>query len=619
MSEKFQTEDRLSESASLPWLLRHLWRYVRTNPILLIASIIAVLVAAFLSRMTPTLIGYLVDHGILPRNQEVIGQVVLAFVIVAALRIVFDFSQTYFFLRLGARVLAQIREHLHLHLQKLPISYFDRNPSGRVVARIANDPSTLGEIFSTVLLTLVTNFVLVVFVLGSMLLISVPLTALCAGTLPVFLWLANRQTKGVQVHLRQSKKDLANVSANATESLQGLSAIEVYHTHQKHSEEFWRLGSALTASNLRLQRAYALMQPVLNLFSGWVLACALFFGAWYSGSLGLGAVIAFVMHSQDLLPPLRDLVEKWQQLQNSITSGERVFQLLEEVTETADISGPSLTPSQLQSLNSSNTKPTQDMNPAVEARALTFTYPGSTEPALTDFSFQIAQGEKLALVGRTGSGKSTLVTLLQRFYDAPPGSLFLQGSALESLSLSDLRRKVCVVQQDPFLFQSNLRENLRIANAQASDFELAAALDEVGFSGLRRTPGIKLLDFAVHEKGSNLSTGERQLIACARILLAKPTLVVLDEATANIDSVTEAALLVAMDKVLNGRTCLIVAHRISTIANCHRVLVLDQGRLVEQGSPADLMKNPKGKFAQLARAGANLISMESKAFGTASP
>jgi ATP-binding cassette subfamily B protein len=389
----------------------------------------------------------------------------------------------------------------------------------------------------------------------------------------VFFYLGVKVTNKIKGTLRLSKIATSALNSFIAESLGGMKIIQMYQLSNRKMGEFEQLSKDLKAVSLQSTRNYAMMMPILNLFNGLILASALYF----SGVLGqqdgikVGLIVTFFLHALDFVHPFRDIIEKYQQFQNSLTSAERVFNLLEEPIET----GYNLSPI---SIPQSNT---------IEFKNLNFKYNPNSPPVLKDISVTIKDRQSVGVVGRTGAGKSTLVHLLLNLYPPPPGSLFVGGQAIETIPITQLRHKINCVQQDLFLFKGTILENLTLGSVLISESRVASVADEIGLTSYLAKSG-RTLNHIVEESGANLSTGEKQLISFARILIFDPEIVVLDEATSNIDSQMEQLLQTASKKLIQNRTSIIIAHRLSTIFSCDRILVLENGQIIEDGTPQQL-------------------------------
>lgn len=582
----FVEEDKVQTGLSVWKMILRLWPYAKRFPWLFAVTIISILGLAIASRVLPYLFGKAIDDGILKQNAELVLRIAVIYLVVEVVRCIFDFSYLYYFQKLGQKVLTDVRQDLNDRVQSLPIDFFNKTPIGRIVTRLTNDTATLSEVFSNGVIQIITESVIFISIVVAMALINWKLTLVTLLTAPFFMYAAFTLAARLRVILRESKRRLSVLSSYASEQLSGIRVVQIYNRRTRSFNAFREQSGRYRDALLNSIRHYAMLQPLMNIFNGVTLTLALSYGGYLTleEAIPIGSMVAFLMHAQDLISPLREILEKFQQFQNSLTSAERVFHTLDEKPEALATSVHPL-----------------KIDGRLSFRDLNFRYSESLPWVLKHFSFEVPAGRKIALVGRTGSGKSTLVALLQRFYEAPVGSVFLDGRDLRDFDLRSLRRRVGVVQQDPFIFRGTIEQNLRLGQPEFTRVQLQGALDRIGYGDFLRATG-RGLDTFVEERGSNLSSGERQLLSFARILVFEPDVLILDEATAHIDSQSEQLIQKATDEVTLGRTSLIVAHRLSTIEKCDEILVLDHGELKEHGSHAELMARG-GLYHAVATAG----------------
>jgi ATP-binding cassette subfamily B protein len=602
-NDQFMHEDLVKTKVTYPELFRRLWPYARKEKKLMILALISVVGLAVMSRMVPALIGYAIDHGLKEKNLSVFTQVAYVYLAVEILRTTFSFSQNFMFQLFGNRMLFYLREHLTDHVQHLPLQFFNKTPTGRIVTRLTNDVASLGELFTEGVITVFTQAVIIISVVVAMALISWKLTIACLILAPLFIGASFYLSNKIRDILREQKKKLSVINAFLAENLNGIKVVQLYNRVTKNRDKFNTLSIDYRDTNMRSIRAYALMQPIMNLFNAVTITSALYFGGMLSekNSIAIGALVAFLMNIQDFIPPLREILEKYQQFQNSLTSAERIFTLLDEPIEHDNLS----------------TRSHAQIKGEIEIKDLNFRYEDTLPLVLEDINLKIHSGESVALVGRTGSGKSTFISLLQRFYDAPENSIFMDGIPLEQISRKDIRRMVGVVQQDNFIFRGTIRDNIGLGDATLTDAQIQEACAKTGYMKLLERTG-RNLQSPVEERGANLSVGERQLIAFARILAFDPDVLILDEATANIDSESEHIIQEATREVTKHRTSIIIAHRLSTIEQCDRIVVLNQGKIAEVGSHEELIKK-EGLYYQLAYLGSKPTLIDASAGGTAVP
>ncbi|OYZ23624.1 MAG: hypothetical protein B7Y39_03985 [Bdellovibrio sp. 28-41-41] len=567
------SEDKETTRLNYKQLFRKLSPFLARRKGTLVWVTFLVLAAALSGRAIPFFIGYTIDNAIVKKDWDLLLYCTIGYAVLEVLNSVFEFLQVYQFQKLGNQVLLDIRSKILFVVQRIPMTYFNRTPAGRIVTRATNDVSQIGEIFSDGVVKVFIQLIVLISIVVSMMLISVKLTLICLATAPLFFYLGIKVTNKIKETLRVSKIATSALNSFIAESLNGMKIIQMYQLSRSKMDQFEFLSGDLKRVSLKSTRNYAMMMPILNLFNGLILASALYF----SGILGqqdgikVGLVITFFLHALDFVHPFRDIIEKYQQFQNSLTSAERVFTLLEEPIE----AGYNLPPIP------------QKVGNAIEFRNLSFKYQDTTTTVLKNLSLTIKDRQSVGVVGRTGAGKSTLVHLLLNLYPPTPNELFIGGHAIESIPLNQLRHKINCVQQDLFLFKGTIFENLTLGSERILDDRVYRVAAEIGLVDyLAKTQ--RTLAHPVEESGANLSTGEKQLISFARILIFDPEIVILDEATSNIDSQMEQLLQTASKKLIQNRTSIVIAHRLSTIFSCDRILVIDNGRVIEDGSPQEL-------------------------------
>lgn len=599
----FMNEDVVTTKITYPILFRRLWPFARKEKTLLFFAVLAVIGAAAVSRMIPALVGYAIDEGIKARDFGLFANIAVIYLLLEISRTFFSFFNSYLFQIFGNRLLYYVREALTSHVQQLPLQFFNKTPTGRIVTRVTNDVASLGELFTEGVISVFTHAVVIIAVVVAMSLISWKLTLISLLSAPLFVAASIHMSNKIRDILREQKKKLSTINAFLAENLNGIKVVQLYNRITRNRNKFAALSDDYRESNMRSIHAYSLMQPIMNLFNAVTITSALYFGGWLSlqDGIAIGSLVAFLMNIQDFIPPLREILEKYQQFQNSLTSAERIFTLMDETTERE--SEIPVLPERLRG--------------EIDIRSLSFRYEERLPLVLKDIRLHIPAGESVALVGRTGSGKSTFISLLQRFYEAPEKSIFIDGHPLESIPRSSIRRLVGVVQQDNFIFRGTIGANIGLGDPTISLERIAEACRKTGYQKLLDHTG-RSLESIVEERGANLSVGERQLIAFARILAFNPDILILDEATANIDSESEHIIQEATKEITRDRTSIIIAHRLSTIEQCDRIVVLDQGAIAEMGSHQELMK-ARGLYHQFASSGMKSMTILSSAAGTAEP
>ena len=511
---------------------------------------------------------------------------VLLLLCAVLLRLGLQGIQTFNVQAVGQRLTARIRDDLFGHAMALSLRFHDRTPVGKLLTRLTSDVDALAEVFGSGAVGVLGDLVTLIVIAATMVTIEWRLgLLLLVAQVPVTLgiiWLQGRYRKANY----RVREELSQLNADLQENLQGLEVVQMFRRERRNSERF----ATTTGAYRRAVTGTILYDSAISAFIEWValvavaLVLALGGSMVTAGAMGLGTLTTFILYSQRLFDPLRQLAERFTQIQGGLTAVERIGELLEEPIEIADRTGP---------LN-----PAQASSQAAEVvfDSVSFAY-RPDEPILQDFSIRIAPGEHVALVGPTGSGKTTVIRLLCRLYEPQQGRILLDGVDIRDLPLASLRQRLGVVLQDTFLFSGTVADNLRL-DAPISRDQLERTCAELGLNPLldRLSDGLAT---ELRERGGNLSSGEKQLLGVARVAMRNPSVLVMDEATAFMDPSTEATLQRDLDTLLSGRTAIVIAHRLATVEAADRILVLQRGRLVEQGSHRQL-RAAGGLYARLA-------------------
>jgi len=482
--------------------------------------------------------------------------------------------QMYLMQYTGQRAMFDLRRELMDHLQRLDLAFYDRNPVGRLVTRVTTDVDVLNELFASGLVTILADTLVLTFIVAIMFRLSPLLAAIMLGAMPLVVLATAVFRRSVAQSYRRIRVAIARINSYLQEHITGIVVLQLFNREARSREEFQKVNRSHMEAYKDAITAYGWFYPIVEFISMTALASILTFGGFRieSGRLSLGVVAAFLQYGLRFFRPIQDLSEKYNILQSAMASSERIFKLLD--TEPAIV--PPAEPA-----------PAPAATAAIEFDHVWFAYKGD-DWVLQDVSFTIAPGETVAVVGHTGAGKTTLISLLLRFYDVRQGSIKIGGVDVRDVDPLELRRRFGVVLQDPYLFTGTLEENIRLGASTMPREQLESAAEQVNLLDfIRSLPE----GFAqpVRERGSGLSTGQKQLISFARALAHNPHYLILDEATSSVDTETEFRVREALGRMVEGRTSIIIAHRLSTIQRADRILVMHKGRLRESGTHQELL------------------------------
>ena len=586
--------------------VKRLGRYLGRDRRRLTLTLVLLIPVALAGAIQPLLVGQAIavlrrvggaaNESVIPLFQGLDSTVAIRLIILMLLgsvlvRLALQGVQSFNIQAVGQRLTARIRKDLFAHAINLSLRFHDRMPVGKLLTRLTSDVDALAEVFGSGAVGVLGDLVSLLVIAVSMLLIEWRLGLLLLVTqVPVTLviiWLQRRYRKANY----RVREELSQLNADFQENLQGLEVVQMFRRETVNGDRFQRTGLAYRSA----VNGTIFFDSSISAFLEWVslgaVALVLALGGWMvmAGAMGLGTLTTFILYSQRLFDPLRQMAERFTQIQGGLTAVERIGELLEEPLEIVD-HGATVGSTVLQ--NASSSQPRGE----VIFDEVDFAY-RKDEPILRDLSFRIAPGEHVALVGPTGSGKTTVIRLLCRLYEPQRGRILLDGQDIRSLPLQELRRQLGVVLQDTFLFSGTVADNLRL-DRPLDDQKLQEVCRDLGLDPLLgRLP--EGLDTELRERGGNLSSGERQLLAVARVAIRNPTVLVMDEATAFMDPSTEATLQRDLDRLLNRRTAVVIAHRLATVEAADRILVLRRGRLIEEGTHLQLRASG-GLYAELA-------------------
>jgi ATP-binding cassette subfamily B protein len=570
-------------------LMRRLMQYMQPYKWRVIFALTLTLAVTPLELAPPKLFQVAVDQYLVPASHQLLGVTaakngLVLISVVYLLVLLFDFLAQYVQIRImqrvGQQTMYDMRREIFGHMQRLPMSYFDRNPVGRLVTRVTTDVDALNDLFAAGVVTMINDFFLLAVMVGVLLYLNWRLALAALSVLPLIFIVTMVFRTYVREANRKIRTAIARINAFLQEYISGMSTVQIFNREPKAKAEFERRNRDNMLAWRDAILAFALFYPAVEILSVAAIALIFWVGGLrvFSNVLTLGVLVAFMQYAQRFFRPIQDLSEKFNILQSAMAASERIFKLLDEpLTVTSDSDAVRL----------------DQPRGEIEFRNVWFSYRNVPEPAdedwvLRDVSFRVAPGQTFAIVGHTGAGKTTLISLLLRFYDIQRGQILLDGVDIRMLDMQDLRRQFGIVLQDPFLFTGTIESNIRLGTAGIDRAAVEHAVEEIG---LREFMGSLPEGVAtdVNERGSTLSVGQRQLINFARALAHNPRFLILDEATSSVDTKTEIQIREALDRLLSGRTAVVIAHRLSTIQHADRILVFHKGRLREEGAHQELL------------------------------
>lgn len=582
-------EEEVGEKPFDLGLMVRLLKYLRPYTKYVLLAFGLILITSVTRQAGPFLTRIAVDDHILSGDYAGLHRLVLIFVGLLVLQFSANYLQNYITQMTGQWAMFDVRRHIFSHLQRLPLSFFDRTPIGRLMTRNTNDVDALNELFTDGIVVVFSDIFTLIAIVAFMSSMNAELASVVCLVLPLMFlatfWFQGRMLRA----FRAARSRLARLNAYLQENISGMEVVQLFNRERRNRQRFSEINGRCLDANLESTLYFSLYFPLMEMFSAAAVAIVI----WYGGGQVLGSeiqwgvLVAMLQYIPRFFRPILEISERYAILQAAMASSERIFELLD--TEPEPEGGD----------HRQETSAGE-----IEFDHVWFTYqevkddPEETDWVLKDVSFRIAPGERIAIVGATGSGKTTIISLLNRFYTIQKGSIRVDGKDIAEWDIEDLRRKVGIVQQDVFLFSGNVGRNIRLGDAHITDEEMVQAATDVNASRFIDTLP-KGYEDEVTERGSTFSAGQRQLIAFARALAHRPDILVLDEATSSVDTETEQWIQEAVERLMSDRTSIVIAHRISTIRKSDRIIVLHKGVIREVGSHDQLMQEEDGIYRRL--------------------
>ncbi|MBN86747.1 MAG: hypothetical protein CL885_04420 [Dehalococcoidia bacterium] len=556
-------------------------KYLAPYKLSVFISMLGVIVYTLATIAIPAIVAIGIDRYVETKNVDGLNNLIIIFGFVLVIHYISNYSHQIILAKISQRVIYDLRTDLFTHLQRLPMSFHNRNKVGSVMSRAQNDVYQLQEFLDIIVLS-IADLLSLIGIIGFMVATDWKLSLWSFVTLPILIWVIWVWQNHARPAFLRVRIAISNVNASLAENLDGVRVVQSMNRQIKNLATFNDVNRYHLDTNLRAQRLSSSLMPAVEMFMSFGLAATIIVGGRLvlAGSLGAGQLIQFTLYIQRFFDPIRSLTQQFTQLQRAMASGSRIFDLLDVEPELKDIEGA---------------KPMPKIKGAITYRNTSFAYE-EDKPVLHNINLEINPGETVALVGRTGAGKTTMAALISRFYDVTAGSIEIDNVDIRSVTRNSLAKQMGIVLQEPFQFSGTILENIRYNHPEASDETVVNAAKAVGIHHhIASLP--QGYDSMMEERGGNMSLGQRQLISFARALVADPQIIILDEATASVDTQTEQLIQTAMKTLLSGRTAVVIAHRLSTIRNADQIVVMDKGEIVELGDHDSLIEL-NGLYAQ---------------------
>ena len=563
-------------------LLRRIVRYLAPYKWWVLVAFVLTAGASFLGPLRPRLVQEAIDGYIVPGDLEGLQGIILLLVGALVGEGIFSLMQGYLTQWIGQHAIYDLRTKVFRHIQRQPLRFFDRTPVGRLITRTTSDVEALSDVLSAGVVVIMGNLFRIAFILYFMFSLNWVLALVVLAVMPVMAYGVFQFRRKVRVQYRETRKQVARLNSFLQEHISGMHIVQAFNREREEMKRFSGINHEHRAAQIKTIFYFALFWPMVDIVASTALGLVIWFGGLQAmaGTLTIGVLIAFIQFSRQFFEPIRNLSDQYNTLQSAMAGAERIFGLLDEDAALAEKETPLVL---------------DRVQGRIEFRNVWFSYRPEEEDSeretdwiLRDVSFVVEPGQQVAIVGATGAGKTTIINALLRFYDIQQGGIFIDGIDIRDLRLAELRRRVGLVLQDVFLFSGSIAHNLTLEDPEITEADMRRAAELVGADAfISKLPDGYGQD--VRERGASLSHGQRQLLSFVRALVYDPEFLVLDEATSSVDTETERLIEQALEKLMAGRTSLVVAHRLSTIQHSDRILVMHKGRIREQGAHQELL------------------------------
>ena len=582
MNNSEDLRDRYKDLILFKRVLIHLKPYFR----LVSLAVLLLLAVSILNLTGPYLTKIVIDDHIKEGNINGLDVIAAIYFSVLIFSFIFQFFQTYLMQYIGQKVMFDLRSQVFSHLHKMSFSYFDKNPIGKTITRVVNDVEVLNEMLTSGLILIFSDLFTLFGIFFVMLYLDWKLTLVVCIVFPLLATATRIYRVRARDALRKNRAHVSELNSYIQENLSGMDTVQCFNSEKKNFRKFVSINNERLKEDLRTVRYNAFYMPSIDFFNSLAIGMVIWYGGgrFVQDEIQLGVLVAFIQYLQKFFEPVRDLAEKFNIIQTAMASSERIFELLDTPEQI-----PSMVPSQKGFKIKGN----------VEFKNVWLSY-NEDQFVLKDISFSLEKGESLAIVGATGSGKSTIINALCRFYEINKGDILFDGQSIKDINKFDLRKQIALVQQDVFLFSGKVVDNIRLGNLQMRQEEIQSISTAVNSHNFINNFPLKYEQELI-EGGGSISSGQRQLLSFARALAVKPQILVLDEATSSVDMDTERQIKNGIKEMTRGRTSIIIAHRLSTLMHVDKVLVLKNGKIIEFGKRNELLQQ-RGIFYKLCQA-----------------